>query len=62
VERETEPNFFQRLPPAFGLFAREDIPMDTLLMEYAGEVFDYGEWTNSPPKRDQVWVQLACKL
>jgi hypothetical protein len=42
--REGDVDFYERIPVAFGLFARVDIPANTTLLEYTGEVFDYQDW------------------
>lgn len=44
-----DPDLYRLLPPAFGLFAAEDIPAETVLLEYTGEVQHYHAWTAAPP-------------
>ena len=46
--REGDVDFYERIPVAFGLFARVDIPANTPLLEYTGEVFDYSDWYALP--------------
>jgi hypothetical protein len=45
--QEDDPLFFTRLPPAFGLFAKTDIPKHACLLEYTGEVDNYCAWVGS---------------